>query len=299
VSPTEAQKESSKWKDYLLKSGLPLEHLVSEKLEAKEFYICGEYRYTRRGERGSPTDFSVDVHAFLFLRDSPGSHWGKLNLLVECKYHHPGVRWIFAPHARESLASFIGGCVAHFDDPTTYRIKNRAPLGMMERELDICTRGVALHPGGCESKPVDDGLYQLRYAIPSFIAGEVREQVTTGNEEDLLIVFLRPLLVTTASIHVLNEGITLEAFQEAGSLDGVSAEVDALVVFQEPGPELWGYCHQTLARLHAEDPDIWDRLEQAQGVLTPPGKESTLPASFDFRRKFSEAITMSWKRKLE
>lgn len=124
------------------KSGLPLEHLVSEKLEAQEFYICGEYRYTMPGAKESPTEFSVDLHAFLFLRDSPNSHWGKLNLLVECKYHHPGVRWIFAQDRRESLYSFTGGCISHFEDLTTYRIKNTAPLVKPEKRTCLSAGGV-------------------------------------------------------------------------------------------------------------------------------------------------------------
>lgn len=285
----EARKEAPKWKDYLLKSGLPLEHLVSERLEAQEFYICGEYRYTRPGAKESPTEFSVDLHAFLFLRDSPESHWGKSNLLVECKYHHPGVRWIFAPDTRGSLYIFTGGCISRFEDLTTYRIKNTAPLAKPDRELDICTRGVALHGTGCESKPIDEGLYQLRYAIPSFIAEAVREQIAETNEEDLHIAFLCPLLVTTASLHVLNEGMTLEAYQQAGSFDDISAEVDALVAFQVPGPEYRGYCDQTMTRLYRQCPEISDRLTQAQDILTPPGNEPRLPAGFNFQREFSEA----------
>lgn len=272
-----AVKEPSKWKDYLLKSGLPLEHIVSEGLGRRGFAIDGEYRYTRLNEKEIPTDFSVDLHARTYLPDTYESSvyfWATISLLVECKYHHAGVRWVFARCPKRS-SLYRGRYVSVIEELTTNRIRNTAPLARFEEGLPICNRGVELHASGCESKNIDQGLYQLRYAIPSLIAQETRNQVGESDEKGPLIIFLCPLLVTTASIHVLNEGIVLEAIEKAESLGEVSREVDALVSYQEPAPGLLEHITQVLRRLHTNVPEIRERLEQARKILSPSGEEGT------------------------
>ena len=43
-------------KNHLLKSGLPLEHLVSEMLSEHGLYVSGEYSYMRTNEAGIETE---------------------------------------------------------------------------------------------------------------------------------------------------------------------------------------------------------------------------------------------------
>lgn len=62
ASANSIAKSNSKWKDALLKTSLPLEHLVAEKLGKQKFDIWGEFSFVRENEHGLETEFSVDLH---------------------------------------------------------------------------------------------------------------------------------------------------------------------------------------------------------------------------------------------
>lgn len=47
-----------KWKDALLRSSLPLEHIIAQKLSKIGIYVSGEYTYLRPNEDGINTEFS-------------------------------------------------------------------------------------------------------------------------------------------------------------------------------------------------------------------------------------------------
>ncbi len=53
--------DNNKWKDALLKSGLPFEYLVAQKLSKLNFNLHGEYSYLRRNEDDKTTEFSIDI----------------------------------------------------------------------------------------------------------------------------------------------------------------------------------------------------------------------------------------------
>ena len=69
---------SKKWKDALLSSSLPLEHLVAKKLAQSSFHIEGEYSYTRQSEQDVKKEFSVDLLARLPLVDE--AHLGEYDV---------------------------------------------------------------------------------------------------------------------------------------------------------------------------------------------------------------------------
>lgn len=52
-----SEPKASKWKDSLLKSSLPLEHIVSEGIERQSFYVAGEYVYQKPNENNILTEF--------------------------------------------------------------------------------------------------------------------------------------------------------------------------------------------------------------------------------------------------
>jgi hypothetical protein len=94
--------ERGKWKDYLLKSSLPLEHVVRRELAGVGMTGLGAFSYLRPNEHGIITEFSVDVWGSLSIGNER-SEWGTFDALVECKYNYPGVRWVFSPHDEGSL----------------------------------------------------------------------------------------------------------------------------------------------------------------------------------------------------
>ena len=285
------KKQTNRWKDYLLKSSLPLEQMVSEKLEKHKFYVSGEYTYSRTNEHEIETEFSVDLHAFDLLQ-LRGERWGNLNVLIECKYNYPGVEWVFSPHPKESLV--IVDCIRCLEDLSTKRLRNKKPLYKIGHELQYCTRGIELNKSGADLNTIPRGLHQLRYALPNLVAQEHQAQATVWNEEDLVISLVCPILVTTASLHILKSDLGLEDYQSASSLGEVAEEVDALVVYQEPGSQLYRYCERVAQALHKQHPEIELRLDEFKRILEPTKQERVLPSTWALTKILPLLLTTSW-----
>ncbi len=279
-------KSEDKWKDYLLRSSLPLEQIVAEKLEKHGFYIAGEYAYTRPNESDIETEFSSDLHAFDFLGCDEDDYLN-LNILIECKYRYPGVRWIFSPYPEESTV--VLGFVNYLEELCTERLESTDSLYEFERSLENCTKGIELHGKGVDPNGISRGLHQLRYAVPNLVAQEYRAQITTWNETDLAISCVCPILVTTASLHTLKLGLGLEAFQSAADLDDVATEVESLVVYQKPGPQLRRYCNEVSRTLHRQYPDIAQRLDEFEKFMGT--HRGVLPSTWTFNDHFTSATT--------
>ena len=90
----ENKKRGKDWKDILLKSSLPLEHLVSTLLEKHNIDSYGEFSYMRKNEKGYLSEHSIDIDA-TFSFDT--QFFSPLNFLIECKYCHQSVKWLFSP----------------------------------------------------------------------------------------------------------------------------------------------------------------------------------------------------------
>jgi hypothetical protein len=272
-------KTTNKWKDVLLKTSLPLEQLVAETLVENDFYVHGEFSYVRRTEKAIDAEFSADLYASMLLpRKAKDDYWASLNLLVECKYNYPGVRWVFTPH----LSDITIGVITRFDDLTNKEIPNTEAQFKLDSELPYCVRGIELHESDANLQSIPHGLSQLRFAVPHLVARICSMQAFTGHTEDLHIEFLCSLLVTTASLHVLKPGLKLETFQNASDLAEVAAQIDALVVYQSAGPELSKYARGVVQDFRARDDGIAERLKTRSEVLKNLG------------RKYWEIIDEEW-----
>jgi hypothetical protein len=271
-------KGSNKWKDALLKTSLPLEHVVAEKLEGEEFDIWGEFTYERKNEQGLDTEFSVDVRAINFVKKR-GIEWANLNLLIECKYNYPGVKWVFAPHPGSSIT--VVGVINTFQDLCTKRITSNAAYDV-DYDLPFCVKGIELHESDANLQSIARGLHQLRWAVPQLASEILRQQATTRHEEDLEIGFVCPILVTTSPLYVLHRGLSLQDFQNASDLQQVAESVDALVVSQERGPQLNQYIRNVIANLHKNAPALKERLQSFWQIVRTSKERKHLPANWDF-----------------
>jgi hypothetical protein len=239
-----------------LRSGLPLEHVVAGILGRMFFQVAGEYAYGRLNEEKIYKDFSVDLMAFRLIgqvRDDEPEILYCLNLLVECKYSRRGIKWIFSPHELDNRieTSFIN----INQDLCVNRVETE-PLQGIEAELQHCIRGTALIDSkGADPSKISNGLHQLRYATPRLTSSKLDRQLNVmrlpefGDDKYLLIEVICPILVTTASLYVLKHGLGMEDFYDMERLEDVADEVDALVVYQEEGPELDEYCFDIYNKL--------------------------------------------------
>ncbi|HJP92991.1 MAG TPA: hypothetical protein VJ875_13625 [Pyrinomonadaceae bacterium] len=106
------------------------------------------------------------------------------------------------------------------------------------------------------------GLYQLRFAAGRLASDLVSEQTTVPSDDDLLIGFVCPVLVTTASLFVLNKRINLKTIENSSRLEQFATRVDALVVAKQPGPAMKSYNDDLITDLYTKLPEIKPRLEQ-------------------------------------
>jgi hypothetical protein len=266
----EKRDNDKKWKDSLLKSSLPLEQLVTEKLVSQGFWVAGEYPYIRPNEQNISTEFSVDLLAYTFIgggEDSVTS--ATLNFLVECKYSYPGIKWIFSPNASSISAHLppdpgLLYCLTHQGKHRHYQLTT---------DLPICTRGIELTQKDFNPQIISHGLNQLRYGMPNLILQE-RESVLDTRKPDLSFIDL--VLVTTAELYVLKTEQSLETYHSAQSLDEIAYQTEALIVSQELGPHLLQYYRKLFIpkfSLLDEDTITKERAEQAFTNILPRTSE--------------------------
>jgi hypothetical protein len=249
------------WKEHLLKSSLPLEQLVAEKLTQLGFFVSGEYTYLRLDEAGLAKEFSVDIDVSRFVPDEERS-WGDLNLAIECKYRHRNVSWIFGRRVNPELQSV--GLVRVHDELTTISI-DRDAIDKWEGGLIECEKGIELTQTSNNPHDLEHGLSQLRHASVHRAFKQVSEQAQTLHESDLLVIFDCPILVTTANLLVLNEGVTLEEIEGAESLENVSQVVPYLIHSRNPGPQLREIIQDSLDELYHKEANLVERF----AVLCP------------------------------
>ena len=277
---------STKWKDQLLKTSLPLELRVAELLGEMGFWVGGEYTYLRQNQEGADTEFSVDVHVVQELEVSE-DRWGSWEVLVECKYSSPGCKWIFLPFPKTT--DIIIGAIWVTEDLATKRIRDKEPLLSIDRELEYCMKGVVLHDNGVDSNSVTRGQQQLSHAMASLVAQQLSWQLKTRHDEGLGIVLTSSVLVTNAPLYVLQHDSTLNDFREAEELEDVAAPVDALVVYLPFSPHMRRYAKRLLDE-SVSDGALANRVDGLTGALESRGYERhLLPSRWHARSTVSGA----------
>lgn len=254
----------TKWKEWLLKSSLPLEHLVAEKLAKLGWNVWGQYSYSRLNESGVSTDFSADLHA---NKDySSSTHWiANLRVLIECKYASPGVKWVFLPYPE--TAQLFSGMVKVFDQAANKRVTNRKPLEDIEEGLDYCIRGISLYDSGFDENAIHRGASQLRYAMPRLAEEEFFSHANDRHDEDIAIPFVCAILVTTAPIYRLKKGLAFEQIYAAKSLEEITEQCEALILWESESPDRIKYSHGIYQQFLAEA--VQARLSSYASVFKP------------------------------
>lgn len=253
---TTLEKDTKKWKNALLKTGLPLEFDVGSILEKYELYISGEFSYTRKNENGMDTEFSVDLLAEDFV--TRGRHtWAHISHLIECKYTYPTVSWVFTNHPEYSINSY--GPVTVFNSLCPWLLVNGSTYEPF-RGMSICIKGVELHESDANSHNVFRGLNQLRWAMPQLAVDLIKDQIEARDDEDLFSEFVCPILVTTAPLYVLKPNINLMGIERAKNLAEIATRVDSLVCYQKAGTQLRRYRTDLVASQLQSTPAIAERL---------------------------------------
>ncbi len=249
----EQKKDSTKhkWKDRLLSSSFPLEFDVAKKFAARGFAIDADYSYAR-SDQGIEKDFSVDLLATAYLPiDVPNEIKARLLVLSECKYRTPNKRWLFLPeiNSPDFFTQFTEP-VKVIDKCSAYTMDNSNVRKLDQSIDDIAYKGIEVNLNNGEVQDVDikHGINQLRYAIPRVI----KEQIFTNamNHPDDSVPFLTSsILITTASMYILNEEATLGKIQKAQNFDEICTPVPYLILFSDYGPDFTSHCKKSCEEL--------------------------------------------------
>lgn len=254
-----------KWKELLLKSSLPLEHVIATKLSDLNWTVWGQYPYTRSNESGRDTEFSADLHAF--KEYSTETHWiATLDVLIECKYASPGVKWIFLPYP--GSAELFSGVIKTFQAVSNKQVTNTSRLEKFESNFEYCIRGIALHDNNCDESAITHGTAQLQYAMPRLaertFSNHIQDRLL---DEEITIDFACAILVTTAPLYCLKPNISLDDVLTADSLESIIEPRDTLVLWNSESPDRLNYCEGIYKQIPADS--IEERIRQYASVFKP------------------------------
>ncbi|MBI5573834.1 MAG: hypothetical protein HY919_04695 [Elusimicrobia bacterium] len=98
------------WKEYLLKSSIPLEFEVKKFLDSKGCISDFEYSYLRTNENNASKEFSYDIDASYICDE----HF--VELMIECKYRHQSTKWVFIPEKYVVLHEVYPNSFMHPND---------------------------------------------------------------------------------------------------------------------------------------------------------------------------------------
>lgn len=229
------EKNKTAWKDHLLKSGLPLEFEIKKFLDEKGCISNMERTYLRSNEASITTEFSYDIESSYIK----GEHF--IDLMVECKYRHDSVRWVFLPETYHSIDE-----IRHTDFMHPVDHFNTHPFHYFEFPLSfgpLCSKGIELTNEGANPKTITQAVTQLAYAMAEKVTNAVHHQtdeVLSTNFKSTTFYNI-PIIVTTASLYRLREDVDIRTIKTAEKLEDVATKEPYLVLKAKTGSDLLKY----------------------------------------------------------
>ena len=223
-----AQKQ---WKDFLLKSSLPLEYEVARLLESQGYKTGYDYSYTRKDENDLEKVFSFDVNAVKI----DGAF--AINLMIECKYRHPTTKWIFLPEKKEGYLRQTDVPFLHYNDSLSQRFALLSHLGLGRLEIPLTSKGIEITDSGDNPKTLHQAVYQLSYAFAGNIIAAFQKELATGILDSKIHIHV-PLIITTAELYCMRRDVTIKDIADAESIENVAAKRNHIILKTESDPEL-------------------------------------------------------------
>ena len=225
--------KNTKWKDYLLKSSIPLEYEVKKIFDEKGCVGSYDYTYLRRDENEVINEFSYDLD----LSYIKNEHF--FELMVECKYRDISTNWIFIPEKYRWL-----------DDIESYSFLNpndhfnkKTKFQKLEYEIiaPLCGKGIEINSGGTNPKTITQAVNQLSYAMAEKIVSGMEHQIDELLGGSEFIFYNIPIIITTANLYRLNENVSIEQIKKAKDIIQVTSKEDCLILKTPNGKHLENY----------------------------------------------------------
>lgn len=254
---------NSKWKEYFLKSGVPLEYEVLEYLNTRGCIANFEYSYFRPNEDAIEREFSYDIDA-TYLKWEHQEHF--FDLMIECKYRDKSTNWIFLPWRYGGVDEMGHLAFLHPLDIFNESLKFTYSYPQLPPIAQACSKGIEITTDGQNPKTITQAINQLSYAMSNRIVSDmaIQYEVSLGCET---IFYNIPIIVTTANLYRLKEGITIECIKKSNELDEVATRENLLIMKTNSGKDLLRYSKKTLNCL-CEDYDK-DSLQKKLNTYNP------------------------------
>ncbi len=241
---------NNKWKDYFLKSGVPLEYEVLEYLNTQGCIANFEYSYFKLTEDAIEREFSYDIDA-AYLKWEHQEHF--FDLMIECKYRDASTSWIFLPWSYGGADELEHLAFLHPLDIFNDSLKFPYRHPQLPPVAKACSKGIEITSDGQNPKTITQAINQLSYAMANRIVSNM------GSQYEVLlacetIFYHVPIIVTTANIYRLKEWTTIDHIKNSNCLDEIATQEDILVMKTNSGKDLLRHSRKLLNSL-TEDYD--------------------------------------------
>ena len=217
--------QNNKWKDYILKSGLPLEFEVKKTLDKLGFWSRNEFAYVRQNEDDIQTEFSYDIDSEILIKEHC------FELLIECKYRDESTNWLFLPEEYNDSTRGIG--TTDFRNTNDFFYPKKYPdfFKMLNfiKVSPLCSKGIEICTTGQNPKTIDQAISQVSYAMVDKVILAMEKQLKADDEE-LFIYHHVPVIVTTANLFRLNKNVTIDNIKKSNEIEEIASKHDILLV---------------------------------------------------------------------
>lgn len=225
------------WKDYLLKSGIPLEYEILKYLETKQCQSSFGFTYLRDNENRETTEFSYDIDSS-YIKPP---HW--IDLMIECKYRHDSTKWLFLPSEYGGPDEIEHTSFMHPNDHFNKKNKFIFDHDFPIQFAPLCTKGIEITSEGQNPKTITQGIMQLSFAISKKIIDNFYHHTDNilAKQFNGVIFFNVPIIVTTAKLYRIREKATINDIKNSDDIEAIAERKNSLVIKCKAGIELERY----------------------------------------------------------
>ncbi|SNS71656.1 hypothetical protein SAMN05421640_0972 [Ekhidna lutea] len=233
---------NTKWKDYLLKSGVPLEFEIKKLLDELGCQTRFDQSYLRNDRNQISTEFSYDIDSS-YIKDL-----FFFKLLIECKYRDPSTNWLFVPDNEQSGKTKSYDSFLHPIDFFTLENKFYLDYYLMPYFSPSCEKGIEITSDRQNPKSITQAANQLSYGLVHEIIESmiVNYESDDGLEDQLC--FHIPIIVTTANLYVAKKDLTIDSLKKSEKIEQIAKKENSLVLKYNIGKELEQYNFEQLKR---------------------------------------------------
>ncbi|WP_259068965.1 hypothetical protein HDF24_05940 [Mucilaginibacter sp. X4EP1] len=233
---------NNKWKEFLLKSGLPLEFEVKKVLDKSGFWTKNEFSYLRKNENEVLTEFSFDLDAEILIKDN------LFELLVECKYRDESTNWLFIPEEYNDSTRGIGTTDFLNTNAFFYTKKyfdlHYTMLNII-KVAPLCSKGIEITTTGNNPKSIDQAIAQLSYGIVDKVILAMERQLSDDDYFHLIYHHV-PIVITTANLFKLKKNTSINSIKNASQISDLATAYDILLIEPSSSLDLKNYAYKKL-----------------------------------------------------